>query len=170
MGDTIKDARVISVDARKGEVGLSLRAKRSKRSDFTKLTVGDQIEGRVDSVVSYGVFIDVGTNVNALLHISRITGGAIENVRHHLNEGDPVSVHVIDLDKKKKTVAVSMLDKKADQYLDRRMSQRLKRFYGSTKHPNTAVPDKGSDEASDLDYFDQAIKELEDALNGRDRD
>ena len=166
VGDSIEGARVISVDLKKGEVGLSLRSRRPKRREFTKLKVGDQVEGKVASVVPYGVFVDVGANVNALLHISRINGGAIENVRHHLNEGDPVSVHVIDMDKEKKTMAVSMLDKKADMYLDRRMSQRLKRFYG-TAASEKADQEEEVQKTSDLDYFDQAIRELEDALRDR---
>lgn len=167
VGDAIEGARVLNIDLKKGEVGLSLRSRRKKRRDtFATLKVGDAVEGKVDSVVSYGVFVDVGTNVNALLHISRITGGSIENVRHHLNEGDPVSVHVIDMDQKKKTMAVSMLDKKADQYLDRRMSQRLKRFYG-TAAPGGSAKETPEEETSELDYFDQAIRELEDALSGR---
>ncbi|KAL9191151.1 hypothetical protein ACHAXT_000857 [Thalassiosira profunda] len=171
VGDTIDGARVINIDLKKGEVGLSLRASRPKRRDFAKLKVGDKIEGKVDSVVPYGAFVDVGTNVNALLHISRITGGAIENVRHHVNEGDPVSVHVIDIDKEKKTMAVSMLDKKADQYLDRRMSQRLKRFYGTAAGTAPATSTNGEDKTSsknELDYFDEAIRELEEALKDRE--
>ncbi len=165
IGDKIEGARVTSIDLKKGEVGLSLRTPRAKRRDFTKLKVGDELVGKIDSVVSYGVFVDVGTSVNALLHISRITGGAIENVRQHLNEGDQVSVHVIDIDKQRKTVAVSMLDKKADQYLDRRMSQRLKRFYGTATPEDKAVEDEN--ESIDLEYFDQAIRELEEALRER---
>jgi small subunit ribosomal protein S1 len=165
IGDSIEGARVINIDLKKGEVGLSLRTRRPKRRDFTKFQVGEKIDGKVDSVVPYGVFVDVGASVNALLHISRITGGAIENVRHHINEGDPVSVHVIDVDREKKTMAVSMLDKKADEYLDRRMSQRLKRFYGTAADADGA---QKSSSSSDLDYFDQAIRELEEALSGRE--
>lgn len=165
VGDIIKDARVTNIDLKKGEVGLSLRSRRPKRRDISKIQVGDRLEGKVDSVVPYGVFVDIGADVNPLLHISRITGGAIENVRHHLNEGDPVSVHVIDIDVKRKTIAVSMLDKKADQYLDRRMSQRLKRYYGTARTAKGSPSnDSQATTSSDLDYFDQAIKELEDAL------
>ena len=168
VGDMIKDARVTSIDLNKGEVGLSLRSPRSKRRDISIMKVGDELTGKVDSIVSYGVFVDVGTNVNALLHISRITGGAIENVRQYLNEGDSISVHVIDIDTKKKTLAVSMLDKKADQYLDRRMSQRLKRFYGGTAASAVSASVVGENaETSDLDYFEQAIRELEEALRDR---
>jgi ribosomal protein S1 len=163
----IESARVTSIDLNKGEVGLSLRTPRTKRRDISTMKVGDELSGKVDSIVSYGVFVDVGTNVNALLHISRITGGAIENVRQHLNEGDSISVHVIDIDTKKKTLAVSMLDKKADQYLDRRMSQRLKRFYGGTMSAVSASVVGEDEETSDLDYYEQAIRQLDEALRDR---
>jgi len=64
VGDDVEGARVVNVDLKKGEVGLSLRAPRPKRRDFRDIKVGNLVEGRVDSVVSYGVFIDVGANVN----------------------------------------------------------------------------------------------------------
>jgi predicted RNA-binding protein with RPS1 domain len=165
VGDVIEGARVIGVDLKKGEVGLSLRSRRQKRKDFQSLKVGDEVEGKVDSLLSYGAFIDVGCDVNGLLHISRITGGAIENIRHHLNEGDPVSVHIIDIDADRKTMAVSMLDKKADLYLDRRMKQRMKKYYGAS---GAGKKEEDSASSTELDYFDQAIKELEEALRDRE--
>jgi len=175
-GDTVRDARVITVDSTKGEVGLSLRNPRHKRRDLRTVKTGEALEGKVDKIVPYGAFVDVGASVNPLLHISRITGGAIENIRHHLNEGDPVTVHVIGLDLEKKTMAVSMLDRKADLYLDRRMSQKMKRFYGGAKGSGDRESDddedhyddeEEEDDPSELDYFDQAIRELEEALRDR---
>ena len=160
VGDTV-EARVINVDLVKGEVGLSLRKPRPKRKDLSAFKVGDKLVGRVDTVLPYGAFIDVGATANPLLHISRITGSAIENIRHYLNEGDSVPIHVIDIDVERKTMAVSMLDKKADQYLDRRMSQKIKRYFGTTRDTVDV------DDESELDYFDKAIQELEAALKER---
>jgi len=170
----VRDARVITVDSTKGEVGLSLRNPRHKRRDLRTVKTGEVLEGKVDKIVPYGAFVDVGASVNPLLHISRITGGAIENIRHHLNEG--VTVHVINVDLEKKTMAVSMLDRKADLYLDRRMSQKMKRFYGGAKGSGDRESDddedhyddeEEEDDPSELDYFDQAIRELEEALRDR---
>lgn len=166
VGDVIEGARVIGVDAKKGEVGLSLRARRQKRKDITSWKVGDEVEGRVDSLLPYGAFIDIGANVNGLLHISRVTGGAIENIRHHLNEGDSVSVHIIDIDADRRTMAVSMLDKKADLYLDKRMKLRMKKYYGGRVDGKNG--EDGTIQSSELDYFDQAIKELEEALRDKE--
>ena len=167
VGDVIEGARVIGVDPKKGEVGLSLRQRRQRRKDFTSWKVGDEVEGKVDSLLSYGAFIDIGADVNALLHISRVTGGAIENIRHHLNEGDSVSVHIIDIDADRKTMAVSMLDKKADLYLDKRMNQRMKKYYGTSAAEGKNGAGGGL-KSTELDYFDQAIKELEEALRGKE--
>jgi ribosomal protein S1 len=167
VGDVIEGACVIGVDIKKGEVGLSLRTRRQKRKDFTSWKVGDEVEGKVDSLLPYGAFIDIGANVNGLLHISRVTGGAIENIRHHLNEGDSVSVHIIDIDTDRKTMAVSMLDKKADQYLSKRMNQRMKKYYGKAAAVGKKEED-GDMKSTELDYFDQAIKELEEALREKE--
>eukprot|EP00956_Cyclotella_meneghiniana_P041996 scaffold248211_cov23-Cyclotella_meneghiniana.AAC.1 len=60
-------------------------------------------------------------------------------------------------------MAVSMLDKKADQYLDRRLSQKKRKFFGTAKE----TVQMNVDDESELDYFDQAIHELEAALKGR---
>merc|ERR1711966_198401 len=156
VGDHVDHLRVITVDARKGDVGLSLRPPRPKRRGVESLEVGDEIEGKVVQVVSYGVFVDVGVNVNALLHVSRITGGRIDNIRLYLNEGDPVSVHVISTDVKKKTVAVSRLEKNADRYLDKRMRRR--------RQNEEAVTEA---EKAELQYFDQVIKELEQVVEDK---
>ena len=163
-GDTVEGARIIKIDYAKGEVGISLRKRRPQRKDISEFKVRDKVVGRVESVVPYGAFIDIGANVNPLLHISRITGSAIDNIRHYVNEGDSVPVHIIDIDVEKKTAAVSMLDKKADQYLDRRLSQKKRKFFGTAKKD---VEDSGIDDESELDYFDKAIRELEAALKGR---
>ena len=170
VGDVIKGARVIGVDTKKGEVGLSLRTRRQKRKDISSWKVGDEVEGKVDSLLPYGAFIDIGANVNGLLHISRVTGGAIENIRHHLNEGDSVFVHIIDIDADRNTMAVSMLDKKADLYLDKRMKQRMKKHYGTGAAVDGKKGEDGVIKSTELDYFDQAIKELEEALREKEEE
>lgn len=81
---------------------------------------------------------------------------------------------MIDVDVEKRTLAVSMLDKKADQYLDRRMSQRLNRFYGtaagskSSRRGNRGRTSTEGKNSEELKYFDIAIRELEQALRSRE--
>ena len=144
----------------------ALSSYKEKKIPCSSLKQGEILSGKVKHIKDYGVFVDVGANVNPLLHISRITGRAIDNIRHYVNEGDSVPVHVIDIDVEKKTMAVSMLDKKADQYLDRRLSQKKRKFFGTAKEDVEEITEDIDDE-SELDYFDKAIQELEAALKGK---
>ncbi len=118
IGEFIEDLRVIQIDYAKGEVGLSLRKRRRDRIDLRDVPFGKEIPGTVASVVSYGAFIDVGANVNALLHVKNISEEKIQNIRDFVNEGDRVKVRIIDIDEKKKKMSASMLDHDSDSRLD----------------------------------------------------
>lgn len=154
VGAKIKGLRVIKVDYAKGEVGVSLRTKRSGRTNIKDVPVGEEIEGVVSKVVSYGAFVDIGANVNALVHISRISQNKIKNIRQVINEGEKVKIHILNKDVKKKTMAASMLDGTADEYLDRR-SEQMKKMRESIKLDNLKT---------ELEYFEDAVRELEEAL------
>jgi predicted RNA-binding protein with RPS1 domain len=154
VGAKIKGLRVIKVNYAKGEVGVSLRTKRSERTNIKDVPVGEEIEGVVSKVVSYGAFVDIGANVNALVHISRISQNKIRNIRQVINEGEKVKIHILNKDVKKKTMAASMLDGTADEYLDRR-SEQMKKMRESIKLDNLKT---------ELEYFEDAVRELEEAL------
>lgn len=124
IGQKIK-SRVIKIDYETQNVSLSLRKPRTSRKAITEISVGDEMEGKVKSIASYGAFIDIGFKNDALLHISRISFDKITNVADHLNVGDKVTVHIINVDEKKRTIAASMLPKVADEYLDRRNNNRV---------------------------------------------
>jgi len=119
VGQKIR-SRVISINKDTTEVAVSLRPQRTPRSSLKDISVGDEFEGKVKSIASYGAFVDVGCRSDALLHISRISFDKITNITDYINVGDKVNVHIIDVDDNKKTMAASMLLTVADEYLDRR--------------------------------------------------
>lgn len=152
IGAKIKGLRVINVDHTKGEVGLSLRKRRQQRKNMSDIQVGNDIDGTVSRVTSYGAFVDVGAEVNALVHISRISQKKIRNIRQYVNEGDKVSIRILSKDNKKKTMAASMLDEEADEYLNKRMKQ-------MEKMKNSRVDVDSL--KSELEYLEDAVRELE---------
>ena len=119
VGQKLKP-RVISINQNTTEVAVSLRPQRTPRSSFEDIKVGDEFEGKVKSIAAYGAFVDIGCRSDALLHISRISFDKITNITDYINVGDKINVHIINVDKKKKTMAASMLPTVADEYLDRR--------------------------------------------------
>ena len=54
--------------------------------------VGDVVVGTVQSVKPYGAFVDMGSGVNGLLHISQISEDRVSNVEDVLSEGDKLKV------------------------------------------------------------------------------
>lgn len=155
-GSIVKDLRVITIDYEKGNVGLSLRKQRPKRKSIEEFDIGKEYQGKIYKVVSYGAFVDVGAESNAILHVSRISQKKIVDIRDWVNEGDAVTVRVINKDEKDNKLAVSMLEPQADEYLDRRAAQ-LERLRKKSNESN-------KEKKSDIEYFDEAVKELEEAL------
>jgi len=178
-GNIVKDLRVVTINYVKGEVGLSLRKQREKRKNLSSYKVGQEYEGKVERVVEYGAFVDIGAKNNALLHISRMSQKKIVNIRSWLNEGDKVKIRIIAKDQKKQTMAASMLDTEADEYMDRRsdqlkkMKNRNRRSKGTKGKKGESTKDGDGTEApldielkSEIEYFEDAVRELEDALEG----
>ncbi len=64
---------------------------------FSKLEVGQLIEGQVAAIKPYGFFIDLG-GVSGLLHHSMITNGSFRSLREVFRQGDLVKAMITELD------------------------------------------------------------------------
>ncbi|MBI5326401.1 MAG: S1 RNA-binding domain-containing protein [Ignavibacteriae bacterium] len=73
---------------------------------WNKINVGDIVEGRVTSVASFGVFVDIG-GVEGLIHISRLSKIKIDDPSKYFKKGDVVRSAIIEIDKEKNKIALS---------------------------------------------------------------
>ena len=74
------------------------------------LTPGMKLEGTVRNVVDFGAFIDIGLHNDGLVHISKITNKYIKHPNEVLSVGDIVTCYVIDINKDKEKVSLSLID------------------------------------------------------------
>ena len=74
------------------------------------LTLNMCLEGTVRNVVDFGAFIDIGLHNDALVHISKITNKYIKHPSEVLSVGDIVKCYVIDIQKEKEKVSLSLID------------------------------------------------------------
>ena len=74
------------------------------------LTLGMKLEGTVRNVVDFGAFIDIGLHGDGLVHISKITNKYIKHPSEVLSVGDIVTCYVIDINKEKEKVSLSLID------------------------------------------------------------
>ncbi len=73
------------------------------------LKPGMQLTGVVRNVVDFGAFIDIGVHQDGLVHLSRITERYIKHPSDVLTVGQNVTVTVLEVDLKKKRIALTML-------------------------------------------------------------
>ena len=74
------------------------------------LKFGMKLEGTVRNVVDFGAFIDIGLHNDGLVHISKITNKFIKHPSEVLSVGDIVTCYVIDINKDKEKVSLSLID------------------------------------------------------------
>lgn len=76
---------------------------------YSKINVGDVVDGRVNRIVDFGAFVDIN-GVDGLIHISELSWSRVKKVSDILKVGDTVKVKIIDIDKEKNKVSVSLKD------------------------------------------------------------
>ncbi|KTD57777.1 transcriptional accessory protein [Legionella santicrucis] len=76
--------------------------------DIEHLQAGMILEGVVSNVTNFGAFIDIGVHQDGLVHISAMTHKFISDPRTVVKAGDIVTVKVIEIDKERKRIGLSM--------------------------------------------------------------
>ena len=72
------------------------------------LNPGMVLEGVVTNVANFGAFVDVGVHQDGLVHISALADRFVENPRQVVKAGDVVRVKVLEVDLKRRRVALTM--------------------------------------------------------------
>ena len=73
------------------------------------LMPGMELTGTVRNVIDFGAFVDIGVHQDGLVHISRMSEKFIKHPSEAVSVGDVVKVWVIDVDQKKKRIALTMV-------------------------------------------------------------
>ena len=77
--------------------------------DIEDLAPGMELTGTVRNVIDFGAFVDIGVHQDGLVHISRMAERFIRHPSEAVSVGDVVKVWVVDVDKKKKRIALTMV-------------------------------------------------------------
>lgn len=72
------------------------------------LTIGMTLDGVVSNVTNFGAFVNIGVHQDGLIHISQFTNRFVSDPHQLLKAGDIVRVRVIEVDKERKRIGLSM--------------------------------------------------------------
>lgn len=66
------------------------------------------VKGKVIRLETYGAFVEIGAERPGLVHISEMAHGYVKTPQEVVKEGDEVDVMVLEVDRKKKQIRLSM--------------------------------------------------------------
>lgn len=78
--------------------------------DINDLQIGMKLQGTVRNVIDFGAFVDIGLHNDGLIHISKMTNNYIKHPSEILNVGDIIDCYVIDINKEKEKVSLSLIE------------------------------------------------------------
>ena len=76
--------------------------------DLRDLQPGMLLEGVVTNVANFGAFVDIGVHQDGLVHVSVLSNRFVKDPREVVKAGDVVKVKVLEVDEKRKRIALSM--------------------------------------------------------------
>jgi uncharacterized protein len=76
--------------------------------ELAQLEPGMILEGVVTNVTNFGAFVDVGVHQDGLVHISVMSNRFVKDPREVVKAGEIVKVKVLEVDVKRKRIALSM--------------------------------------------------------------
>ena len=86
-----------------------------------------RLQGVITNVTNFGAFVDIGVHQDGLVHISQIADHFVKDPHQVVKTGDVVSVRVLDVDVKRKRIALSMRSGDGDKVAEKKKSSGRKR-------------------------------------------
>jgi uncharacterized protein len=77
-------------------------------NEMSDLQPGMLLEGVVTNVANFGAFVDIGVHQDGLVHVSQVANRFIKDPREVVKAGDIVKVRVVEVDLKRRRIALTM--------------------------------------------------------------
>ncbi|MEW6746723.1 MAG: 30S ribosomal protein S1 [Planctomycetota bacterium] len=110
-GDTVR-AVVLSVDSEKKRVALGLKqlSQDPWLHDIPRrFSVGDCIEGHVTKITNFGVFVELESGLEGLLHISELGPRKVHNPEDVVKVADRITVRILKVDPEERKIGLSLI-------------------------------------------------------------
>jgi small subunit ribosomal protein S1 len=109
IGQDVK-VKVLDIDRERQRISLGLKQTQSDPWQQVLETYheGDEVEGKVTKVVTFGAFVEIMPGVEGLVHISELAQHHVENPREIVSQGDLVEAKIIEVDAERRRLSLSL--------------------------------------------------------------
>lgn len=110
VGDVVKAGETITVfvmrvDREQGRIALSLV--RQPSVSWDSLEVGRTVTGKVTRLEKFGVFVDIGAERDAMIHVSELSDGYVNSPSDVVRVGEEITAQVIKVNRKQRRIDLS---------------------------------------------------------------
>ena len=120
------EAQVIEVDIENKRISLGLKQLMPNPWDMIEQNypVGKKVTGKIKSIVDFGIFVNLGEEVDALIHISDISWTRKNiNLNEEFKEGADVTAQVLSIDKENQKFCLGIKQLEEDPW--KKIEERL---------------------------------------------
>lgn len=97
---------------------LELTMLRPIELPWSKVKAGMTVRGTVERIENFGAFIDIGAERHGLVHVSEMSLDYVRDPREVVSVGNEVEAIVLEIDRKKKQIRLSMKAAEIEPELD----------------------------------------------------
>jgi small subunit ribosomal protein S1 len=100
------------VDANAGRLELTMI--QPLKLKWKDIKANMRVKGKVVRLEGFGAFVDIGAERPGLVHVSELSSDYVSNPSEIVNVGDEVDVTILDVDRKKRQIRLSMKESTLD--------------------------------------------------------
>src|ERR1043166_5358104 len=150
--DVVKEGQIVDVwvrRVRKDRIELTMI--QPLALEWKEIEPDMVVKGKVVRLESYGAFVDIGAERPGIVHVSELAHGYVKTPSEIVKEGDEVEAKVIDVDRKKKQIKLSM----------KALEPEIEEFKPAKREPKRGGKRGGKREAEDVTVESTEAKEAE---------
>ncbi len=117
-GDDL-EAQILEVDVENKRISLGVKQLLENPWDdlVVKFPIGLEVEGKIKSIVEFGLFIDLGEEIDALVHVSDLSWTKKNvNITEEFKEGESIKAKVLSVDKENQKFCIGIKQLEEDPW------------------------------------------------------
>jgi Ribosomal protein S1 len=132
--------KILEYDRTKRRVLVSRRVlleeerRKAEAEFFAAIHEGERKKGKVTRITDFGAFVDIGSGIEGLIHVSEMSWFRVKSPREILKEGDQVEVIITKVDPAAKRISLSLKQLQAHPW-----DQAVVQFKEGAIYPGTVV-------------------------------
>ncbi|MGE5377943.1 MAG: S1 RNA-binding domain-containing protein [Bacteroidota bacterium] len=163
--DVVKEGQLVDVWVRRVKKDrIELTMIQPLALEWKEIEPDMVVKGKVVRIEPYGAFVDIGAERPGMVHVSELAHGYIKTPNEIVKEGDEVEAKVLDVNRKKKQIKLSMkaLEPEVEEFKPAKKENKKAGKRGSKRNEFEGEVQEEANKEPELTVFQMAWQE---ALN-----